>query len=125
MGTESITLGRDAAVPERLSAASRRRKDDQSAGQARQFVKGPIPMPWLERAAALPGKAFTVGIVLWFQAGLEGGGRFTVSNRTLSRFKIGRKAAARAYALLSAAGLIDCERGAGRLSRVKLLCPRT
>lgn len=124
MNAADAMFGRSGAVPERLSDVSQRRKTDQAAGQSRQFVKGPIPMPWLERAAALPGKAFTVGIVLWFKAGMEGGGRFTVSNKMLARFKIGRKAAARAYVSLSAAGLIDFERGTGRLPRVKLLDSR-
>lgn len=34
------------------------------------FLKGPIPLPWLQGAARLPGKALHVGVVLWFLSGL-------------------------------------------------------
>ena len=35
------------------------------------FLKGPIPITWLMKACALPGKAFQVGIVLWYLCGLQ------------------------------------------------------
>jgi hypothetical protein len=34
------------------------------------FLKGPVPMPWLAAAAKLSGRAFAVGVLLWFFAGL-------------------------------------------------------
>jgi hypothetical protein len=37
---------------------------------ARRFIKGPLPLPWLRRAAALPGKAFHVAVGLWYVKGL-------------------------------------------------------
>jgi hypothetical protein len=116
-----LELGYGTIISERLSEASVRRRNERTAKRKRQFVKGPIPLRWLERAASLPGKAFTVGIVLWFKSGIEGGGPFTVSNNLFSRFGIGRKAAARAYSALADQGLIHIDRGPGRLPRVGIL----
>jgi len=36
----------------------------------KQFLKGPIPLSWIIRAFSLPGKAWHVGTVLWFWAGI-------------------------------------------------------
>ena len=36
----------------------------------RYFIKGPIPLVWLQRAAAIPGKALHVALGLWFVGGL-------------------------------------------------------
>src|SRR4051794_29537225 len=40
--------------------------------RALQFLKGPIPWPWVQRAMTLPGKALAVGMMLWLQCGLTG-----------------------------------------------------
>lgn len=36
-----------------------------------RFVKGPIPLNWVQAAANLPGKSVHVAIVLWFLAGIK------------------------------------------------------
>ena len=35
------------------------------------FLKGPIPMAWLNAAAKLPGKTLNVGIAIWWLAGMS------------------------------------------------------
>jgi hypothetical protein len=35
-----------------------------------EFLCGPVPLPWLRRAATLRGKALAIGIALWFKAGV-------------------------------------------------------
>jgi len=35
----------------------------------RYFIKGPLPLPWLHRAAALPGKALHIAVGLWYMRG--------------------------------------------------------
>ena len=35
------------------------------------FLRGPIPLPWLQRAASLPGKAYTLGSILWWFKGMN------------------------------------------------------
>ena len=46
----------------------RRSKRRRIAGN---FVKGPIPIEWLQKASALPGKAFQMGVVIWYLSGLR------------------------------------------------------
>jgi len=85
-----------------------------------RFLRGPIPWYWLQLAMRLPGKAFHVGIGLWFLAGLEKSGRVTCS---ASRLGLPRKTASRGLVALETAGLVKVERAAGRSPRVTILEP--
>jgi hypothetical protein len=78
------------------------------------FLRGPIPWPWLETAARLPGKALVLALVLWREAGRRGGRR-TVK-LCLSRAGLGLNefAARRALRSLEAAGLVSVDRQPGR-----------
>jgi hypothetical protein len=82
-------------------------------------------MPWLEQAARLPGKALTVGLLLWFMRGIKGDEPVKLSKALLSRFGVGRKAASRALVGLEQMDLIQAERGRGRLPRVRVLHLKT
>ena len=108
-------------VPEVLSEPSRRRKAAKHLRRGRQFIKGPVPMPWVERAARLPGKALAVGLLLWFRHGMGGGALITVSRPLMERFGVSRKAAGRALTALEQAGLIRADRAAGRLARTRIV----
>lgn len=101
-----------------LSEPSRHRKAAKVVRRGRQFIQGPLPMPWLERAARLPGKALAVGLLLWFLKGMLGDEPIPVSASLIERFGVGRKAAGRALTALERAGLIRADRAAGRLVRV-------
>jgi hypothetical protein len=108
-------------LPEALSSDSQRRLEARSERQRRQFLKGPIPLVWLERAARLQGKAFTLSVLLWFMTGVNGPGPFRLSRRLLERFQIGRKASYRALTALEAEGLIVSDRNKGRLPRIRII----
>ena len=86
-----------------------------------RFLKGPIPMRWLERAAQQPGRALHVGIALWFFAGLTKSGKIRLSLSRLSRLGLDRHAGSRGLRALEAAGLVAVERHPGRAPRVTLL----
>src|SRR5262245_30594087 len=79
------------------------------------FLKGPIPMSWLERAAQQPGRALHVGIVLWFSAGLTQRWNVRLALSRLSAFGLDRYAASRGLRALEAAGLVSVDRHAGRV----------
>src|SRR5215468_5398788 len=87
-----------------------------------RFLKGPIPWPWLEQAARLPGKALALSLALWREAGYRR--RRTVSV-SLSRAGLGvnEQAARRALRALQAAGLVSVLRKPGRKLEVTLLEP--
>lgn len=75
-----------------------------------QFLKGPIPLPWLQQAAALPGKAFHVGVVVWYLVGLTSTHTVRVTRAVLKRFGVQHETGRRALRALEQAGLLRVER---------------
>lgn len=107
-------------IPEVQSEYTRRMWREKEDSRRDQFIRGPLPMTWLERAALQPGKALAVAMLLWFMKGMIGDEPIAVSAKLLNRFKIGRKAGARALEALKKSGLIEVDRGKGRQSRVRI-----
>jgi hypothetical protein len=87
------------------------------------FLKGPVPLAWLSRAAGRPGKALAVALALWYAAGLTQGATVLLSRRLLRLFHVGRHAAGRALENLACSGLVAVDRGRGRCPRVTILSP--
>mgnify|MGYP002526675275 CR=1 FL=1 len=100
--------------PSQLSEASKRRRAAAVWRRQGEFLCGPIPLPWLIPAAALPGKALAVGVALWFKAGVSRTHTVPASGSLLRRFGVGSGARARGLRLLENAGLIEVERHVGR-----------
>jgi hypothetical protein len=75
-----------------------------------QFLKGPIPWPWVKTASSLPGKALALGMLLWREAGMDGIGPVTVTNAKAAALGIDRSAKSRAVADLERVGLVRVER---------------
>src|SRR5262249_6709804 len=78
-----------------------------------QFLRGPIPLRWLLRAAELRGAAFRVAIAAWHRTQLRGVG-VRLPRELLQQFGVGHDSATRAYAQLERAGLISVERTEGK-----------
>lgn len=97
-------------------------KPNSHDGRSR-FLRGPVPLPWLQRAAALPGKALHLGIVLWFLAGVtKRQSGMSLEPSRLREFAVSRHAAYRALGSLEAAQLVRVTRHRGRAARVDLIC---
>jgi DNA-binding transcriptional ArsR family regulator len=89
----------------------------------RRFLRGPVPLGWLEAAARLPGSTLAVGVALWQLAGLRGTREgLALSTERLAPFGVSRHSKDRALRALLAAGLVDIERKRGRSPRVSLRC---
>lgn len=87
------------------------------------FLKGPIPLVWLERAACLPGRCLHVGIALWFLGGVQKSRVIALSNHASRRFGLDRNSKYRALDWLEKAGLISVQRKMGRSPVIKILEP--
>ena len=87
----------------------------------KRFIKGPIPLDWMETAARLPGKATQAAVAIWFRHGLTHGGVIRFTRRLAQQFGIGRKAVTAALTNLETAGLISVLRPPGCAPRVKVL----
>src|SRR3712207_474894 len=74
-----------------------------------QFLRGPIPMSWLETAAKLPGKApLAVALTIRFEAGRQANSQAVkLTNPLVARLGVSRKSKYSALIALQQAGLID------------------
>ena len=85
------------------------------------FIKGPIPLPWLETAACLPGKVLNTALAIWFVYGLTGQRTFVVKRKTWERLSLTRQAYNRALHALESAQLITVDRQTGRYPIITLI----
>ena len=84
------------------------------------FIKGPIPLPWITKAACLPGKTLQVGIALWYLAGLTKNHVVRLSSKVPKQLGVSRNAKSEALRRLEAAGLVSIEQLPGRAPQVTL-----
>lgn len=76
-----------------------------------EFLKGPIPLAWLGRAAKLPGKAsLATALAIMFEVGRRRSQEIVLTSAILKRFGVNRKAKYRALKLLEKARLISVVR---------------
>lgn len=87
-----------------------------------QFIKGPIPLPWISQASKLPGKALHVGLSLWYMSGLQKSNKIKLTSKVYTdKFGVSRQAMYRALPQLEQAGLIAVERRQGKAFKVTVL----
>jgi hypothetical protein len=115
-----IDLGRLRIAP-RSARVAKERLPRPQGGQ--HFLKGPIPLEWLELAARLPGRSLHVGVSLWFLGGVHRSRVIPLSNHTSRRFGLDRNSKYRGLDWLEQAGLISVERKLGRAPLVTILEP--
>ncbi len=85
------------------------------------FLKGPIPMAWLNAAAKFPGKTLNVGIAIWWLAGMAKTKTFKLTGKALKQLEVSRDAASDALKRLEARGLIRVQRSPGQRPTVEIL----
>ena len=83
--------------------------------QTERFLKGPINMNWLVRAARLGRSALVTGLVLWHYDGMRHGRTFKIGiSEAAKLFTVSRRTALRGIKRLEAANLIFVLREPGR-----------
>ena len=85
------------------------------------FIRGPIPLRWLGKAAALPGKTLNVALALWWLHGMSNGEPFKLTGAALKHLNIERNAASAGLARLERAGLIAVQRRPGQRPTVSIV----
>lgn len=78
------------------------------------FLRGPIPMDWLSKAAELPGKTLNVALAIWWLQGMTQSESFKLTRKSLSLFNIKRDAASISLKRLEGAGLIKIQKKVGQ-----------
>jgi hypothetical protein len=104
--------------PDLAALAPVRRRDQIPGGR---FLKGPVPLVWLQVAAKQPGRALHVGIVLWFLVGLTRSAQVTLKSSELRGFGLDRFAARRGLKALEKANLVTVTRHPGRAAVVTVV----
>jgi hypothetical protein len=87
------------------------------------FLRGPIPMAWLEVALKLPGKTINVAIALWWRRGMAKGKPFKLTQTALKLVNVERDAANDGLTRLEQVGLIQVERKPGQRPIISILDP--
>lgn len=85
------------------------------------FLRGPIPLEWLAKAAALPGKTLNVAIALCWHHGMAKDQPFKLTRRALKYLNVERDAAGLALTRLEQVGLIRVERNPGQRPAISIL----
>jgi DNA-binding transcriptional ArsR family regulator len=87
-----------------------------------EFLKGPIPLPWLTAATMLSGKApLAVALAVCFEAGRRKAKEVKLTTAILRRFGVNRKAKYTALKSLEKAGLVRVRREPRRNPVVTIL----
>ena len=102
----------------RLDSSSGQYKD---APMSVPFLKGPIPMAWLNAAAKLPGKTLNVGIAIWWLAGMSKTSAFKITSKALDQLGVSRDAASDGLKRLEDNGLILVKRSPGQRPTVEIV----
>mgnify|MGYP000893554201 FL=1 len=85
------------------------------------FLKGPIPMAWLNEAAKLPGKTLNLGLAIWWLAGMAKTKTFKLTGKALAQLGVSRDAASDALKRLEERGLLRVQRSPGQRPTVEIL----
>jgi len=86
-----------------------------------QFLKGPIPLADIARAARLPGQALGLFLAVHHRTALTGSSSVTLPAALLQQLGISRDAKARALHTLEQASLVTVERASGRTAKIQLV----
>jgi hypothetical protein len=86
-----------------------------------RYLRGPVPLAWLEAAARLPGRALQVGLALWYLVGVTKSTTVRLSSVRLVGFGVDRSAKRRALTALAGAGLITLDQAPGHNPAVTLI----
>lgn len=125
MSRHSTTNPAD-AVPVKRLAFNPATGTHEARATTAKFIKGPIPLDWISRANALPGKAGAVGLALWFLVGVQSSRTVKLTGEVEKIAGCGRKAVYQALGTLETDGLINCARKTGARAVVTILiCHKT
>lgn len=93
----------------------------EEAAPVEKFIKGPIPLDWIARANALPGKAGAVGLALWFLVGVQRSRTVKLTSEVTRIAGCERKAVYSGLGELERAGLIVTDRRPGARAHVQII----
>lgn len=85
------------------------------------FLRGPIPLDWLSKAASLSGKTLHVAIALWWLKGMVKTQPFKLTRKALGLMHLSRDAASAGINRLEEQGMVVVERKAGQRPAITII----
>lgn len=87
-----------------------------------KFIRGPIPLAWMTKAAQLPGNAAMLGLAAWWRCGLTGNNTVAITSAHAMRFGVKSRSGRRdALNRLAEANLITVEYSTNASPQVTIL----
>jgi hypothetical protein len=87
----------------------------------KKFIKGPIPLDWMDAVLLMGGRALNVALAIWYQVGLKKTKTVTLPRSTSKLFRVTRHNVWRVLKRLEEERLIYVVRQKGKLSRITIL----
>jgi hypothetical protein len=87
----------------------------------KKFIKGPIPLAWLDQVLLTGGRGLNVALAIWYQVGLKKSNTITLPRTTTRLFRVTRNNVWRALKRMEETRLIFVTRRKGRLSHITVL----
>jgi hypothetical protein len=84
------------------------------------FLKGPIPLSWIQQVGRLPGKALHVAMAIRWLTDMNYGQPIKISKKAMELFGFSNDACSEALKRLEAEGIIEVERLPGQKPIVTL-----
>lgn len=119
--SDTNTIGERRLVWDRQSEAFVDVHEATKAKAQAGFIKGPLPLDWMQAAARMPGRTLQVALVLWYLAGLKKTDTVRLSSEQMDAVGVSRDAKYEALQRLSAAGLVAVDQRPGRAPVVTLV----
>jgi hypothetical protein len=91
--------------------------------QGGRFVRGPIPLTWLQPALLIGGKAGNLALAIWWLVGMQRSNPIKLTSRVMEDFGISTRSARRLLTEFERVGLVEVDRQRGRGPIVTLLIP--
>jgi len=89
--------------------------------QSEPFLKGPIPISWLNQVSSLPGKTLHVALAIRWLSDMNNGKPIKLTRKALQLFSVSTDAALDAIKRMENAGLIKVQRLPGQRAIIEIV----
>ena len=90
--------------------------------QSGLFVRGPIPLAWLDPVLSMHSRTpLALAVALWFQSGLEQSNTVRLTHKLRQRFRLPARSIPKALKHMETAGLVRVDRQPGRCHVIEIL----
>lgn len=117
----TVVNGDDMKIPTKKLRYDRNMGGLVDQPKSEPFLKGPIPISWINRAAQLPGKAINTALAIYWLRGMNADGLIKLNQKALEFFYVSADAALDALHRMETVGLIKLHKNPGQRHWIEVL----